>query len=106
KQRPTPDLELIIEDPPVKTVGPEITGKPWLSRKVRKIDFAERDAANRQLAKLGEQFVFDLERYRLRAVGRDDLAQRVVWASQDIGDGLGFDILSFDDADDSERMLE
>jgi hypothetical protein len=45
-------------------------------------------------------------RYRLNAAGRDDLAQRVVWASRDIGDGLGFDILSFDDADDSERMLE
>ena len=30
----------------------------------------------------------------------------MVWASQDIGDGLGFDILSYDDADDSERMLE
>jgi hypothetical protein len=38
--------------------------------------------------------------------GRDDLARRVVWASRDIGDGLGFDILSFDDADDTERMLE
>jgi len=44
--------------------------------------------------------------YRLIAAGRDDLAQKVVWASQDIGDGLGFDILSFDDGDDSERMLE
>lgn len=101
-----PNLEQIIEDPPGKTIGPKSTSKPWLSRKVRKIDFAERDAANRHLAKLGEQFVFDLERYRLKAAGRDDLAQRVVWASQDIGDGLGFDILSFDDADDSERMLE
>jgi hypothetical protein len=30
----------------------------------------------------------------------------VVWAARDIGDGLGFDILSFDEADDSERMLE
>ena len=55
---------------------------------------------------MGEQFVFDLERFRLNAVGRDDLAQRVVWASETIGDGLGFDILSFDEADDSERMLE
>ena len=71
-------------------------GKPWLSRKTRKIDFAERDAANRQLGKLGEQFVYDLERYRLTSAGRDDLAQR----------GVGFDILSFDDADESERMLE
>lgn len=101
-----PNLDLIIESPPEKTVAPKAASKPWLSRKARKIDFAERDAANRQLGKLGEQFVFELERYRLKAAGRDDLAQRVVWASQDIGDGLGFDILSFDDADDSERMLE
>ena len=55
---------------------------------------------------LAEQFVFDLERYRLNLMGRDDLSQKVQWASKDIGDGLGFDILSFDDADDSERMLE
>lgn len=101
-----PNLDQIIEDPPQKAVIPANTSKPWLSRKARKIDFAERDAANRRLAKLGEQFVFDLERYRLKTSGRDDLSQRVVWASQDLGDGLGFDILSFDDADDSERMLE
>ena len=42
----------------------------------------------------------------MKSVGRDDLAGRVVWASQDLGDGLGFDILSYDDADDTERMLE
>ena len=106
KQNSVPDLDQIIEDPPAKTLAPAYMSKPWLSRKARKIDFAERDAANRHLAKLGEQFVFDLERYRLKVAGRDDLAQKVVWASQDMGDGLGFDILSFDDADDSERMLE
>ena len=106
KEVATPDLERIIEDPPEKTVAPATTSKPWLSRKAREIDFAERDAANRQLAKLGEQFVFDLERYRLKTAGREDLARRVVWASQDIGDGLGFDILSFDEGDDSERMVE
>ena len=39
-------------------------------------------------------------------MGRDDLASKVEWVAQTIGDGLGFDILSFDDADDSERMLE
>jgi hypothetical protein len=101
-----PDLDQIIEDPPEKTIGPKTTSKPWLSRKGRKIDFAERDAANRKLGKLGEHFVFDLERYRLRVAGRDDLAKRVVWASQDLGDGLGFDILSFDATDETERMIE
>ncbi len=106
KQISAPDLGQIIEDPPERSVATATTSKPWLSRKARKIDFAERDAANRHLGRLGEQFVFDLERYRLTVAGRDDLAQRVVWASQDIGDGLGFDILSFDVADDTERMLE
>ncbi len=101
-----PDFDQVIEPPPQKTIGPKLTTKPWLTRKARKIDFAELDAVNRRLGNLGEQFVFDLERYRLKEAGRDDLAQKVTWASRDIGDGLGFDILSFDDADDSERMLE
>ena len=106
-QAPSPSQpEEVIEDPPEKIFAPAATAKPWLSRKARKMDFAERDAANRQLGKLGEQFVFELERYRLNLAGRDDLAQKVVWASRDIGDGLGFDIISFDEADDSERMLE
>lgn len=30
----------------------------------------------------------------------------MVWASQVIGDGLGFDIISFDETNDSEKMLE
>jgi len=101
-----PNLDDVIEEPPQRVTVPAAASKPWLSRKARKIDFAERDAANRQLGKLGEQFVFDLERYRLNLAGRDDLAMKVNWASRDIGDGLGFDILSFDETDDSERMLE
>lgn len=100
-----PRFEEIIEAPPAKIHSPA-AGKPWLTRKARKVDFAELDAANRRLGMLGEQFVFELERYRLLLAGRDDLAQKIVWASRDIGDGLGYDILSFDETNDSERMLE
>ena len=82
------------------------TDKPWLSRKGQRIDFAEKDAADHRLGKLGEEFVYHLERHRLKEMGRDDLALKVEWVAQTIGDGLGFDILSFDDADDSEQMLE
>jgi hypothetical protein len=78
QQISTPNLDQIIEAPPEKTIASKSTSKPWLSRKARKIDFAELDAANRRLGKLGEEFVLGLERYRLKAVGRDDLAQRVV----------------------------
>jgi hypothetical protein len=105
-QPSSPDLSQIIVDPPENVIAPTRADKPWLSRKGQKIDFAERDAANRKLAKLGEEFVFNLERKRLKDEGRDDLASRVQWVSQSIGDGLGFDILSFDVAVESERMLE
>jgi hypothetical protein len=100
------NLDLVIEPPPEHIVVPRSREKPWLTRRGRRIDFAEVDALNRHLAKLGEEFVLEVERHRLLALGRDDLAARVQWVSQTIGDGLGFDVLSFDDADDTERFLE
>ena len=106
QQAPSLDLSQIIVDPPEKIIAPSRTDKPWLSRRGQRIDFAEKDAADRKLGKLGEEFVYDLERHRLKEMGRDYLALKVQWVAQSIGDGLGFDILSFDDADDSERMLE
>src|SRR5262249_11129491 len=45
--QPTPvanlNLEVVIEDPPERIIAPAAMAKPWLSRKARKIDFAERD---------------------------------------------------------------
>jgi hypothetical protein len=106
QQPPSLDLNRIIVEPPEKIIAPSRTGKPWLSLRRQRINFAEKDAADRRLGKLGEEFVYDLERHRLRKLGRDDLASKVEWVAQTIGDGLGFDILSIDDADDSKRMLE
>jgi hypothetical protein len=106
---PTPDvldLDEIIEDPPAAIIGPRETGQPWLSRKGRRIDFAQRDALNRRLAKLGEKFVIHLERQRLLLAGRDDLSRKVQWVAVEIGDGLGYDVLSIDDQDESEKLIE
>jgi len=99
-------LDKIIEEPPTEIIGPKEGGKPWLSRKGRKIDFAQRDALNRQLGKLGEEFVVNVERHRLLLAGRDDLSRKVMWVAVEIGDGLGFDVLSFDDQDESEKLIE
>ena len=38
--------------------------------------------------------------------GRDDLADQVEWVAEAWGDGVGFDVLSFDEGDDSERYIE
>src|SRR5262249_22086238 len=94
-------LDQITEDPPEQLLLPTLPTSPWLSRKAKRIDFAEREAANRLLGKLGEQFVVGLERLRLRTAGRDDLAGKVEQVSETIGDGLGFDVLSFE-----EKLIE
>src|SRR5437764_7717353 len=66
----TSDARQLSGRPPKKIVAAQGAQRPWVSRKARRLDFAERDAANRQMGKLGEQFAVALEQHRLRAVGR------------------------------------
>lgn len=71
-----------------------------------KVDFADNDRRNRRLGELGERFVLDFERRKLLDAGRDDLARRIDWVSNTRGDGLGYDIVSFDEWTDGERLIE
>jgi hypothetical protein len=99
-------LDSIFEAPPSSVVVPQRPIPPWQLRSGQRIDFVEREAANRQLGSLGEQFAVELEKRRLLNHRRDDLAQKVLWVSQSWGDGVGFDVLSFDEQDDSELWIE
>lgn len=76
-----------------------------LRRLVRKFDPAERDARNRALGKQGEELVLTHERGRLIAAGRNDLARKLEWTSEEQGDGAGYDIHSFE-PDGSDRLIE
>jgi hypothetical protein len=100
------DWRRVFEAPPDETVFPGEPTEPWRTSVGRKIDYVRRDAANHKLGRLGEQFAVDLERRRLLGHGRDDLARKVEWVSDTNGDGLGYDVLSFDEADESERWIE
>lgn len=91
-------LPPIIGPNPIKTTRA-------LDRLIRKFDPAERDARNRNLGKSGEERVFHHERQFLIEAGRDDLARKVEWTSQERGDGAGYDIASFD-PDGSARLIE
>ena len=71
----------------------------------RRFDVAGRDERNRALGYAGEERAFHHERSILRQSGREDLAQRVRWVSQEDGDGAGYDILSFT-TDGRERLIE
>lgn len=71
----------------------------------RKSDFAARDEANRLLGRNGEQWVLGFEQQRLQDAGRAELFQRIDWVSDRLGDGAGYDILSYDAAD-QPRYIE
>jgi hypothetical protein len=104
----TPDRPAVelFEPRPDHIIVPSGDDKPWLSRKGKRIDFARRDAANRLLGHLGEEFAVEVEKRRLLFNGRDDLAAKVEWVAVTCGDGVGFDVLSFDETDESEWWIE
>jgi hypothetical protein len=71
----------------------------------RKFDVAGRDERNRALGRAGEERVLAHERAALRTAGRDDLARKVRWVSEEDGDGAGYDIASFA-PDGLPRLIE
>jgi hypothetical protein len=77
-----------------------------LSPLVQKFDPLERDLRNRELGRLGEQFVCEIERRRLTIAGRRDLAANVRWIAAEHGDGAGYDVLSYDPRVGCERLIE
>lgn len=70
-----------------------------------KRDYIEREARNISLGRAGEEFVTQFEHWRLVALGEHKLADRVEHVSQTKGDGLGYDVLSFD-VSGKERFIE
>ncbi len=103
---PTPPAlptEIFVAPPPLVSVPERIP--EGLKRLVRKFDPVARDHRNRSLGKAGEEFVYNLERRQLAAVGRSDLSQRVRWVAAEEGDGAGYDVLSFNTTG-RERLLE
>lgn len=95
---------LFMEPPPMIGSAPP-TGKADITKLLRKFDPAARDARNRDLGQRGEEYAFENEKRTLWNAGRQDLARKVSHVSQDLGDGLGYDIHSFD-LKGSDRLIE
>ena len=72
----------------------------------RRVDFAAVEAGNRSLGMAGELAIVDFERRALASGGRDDLAVEVRHVSVEDGDGLGYDVLSFDPETDQPLFIE
>jgi hypothetical protein len=94
---------LVEAAPPAQT---EREGRAVVRLTVMRTDYMLRDAKNRELGIAGEQSVVDYERRRLvDEEHRPDLVEHVEWVAQTQGDGLGYDVLSFD-GDGQPRLIE
>ena len=107
--RPAGDMgeaaQIWIGPPPTLSNEPPPQELDLMLRIARKSDVAGRDERNRALGRAGEERVLAYERSVLRSAGRDDLARKVRWVSEEDGDGAGYDIASFE-RDGRSRLIE
>lgn len=100
-----PDFSRLVEDPPELRTGRDRA--EYVARRVAaRRDFVALESQNRSLGLAGEEFVLAYEHHRLYAAGKPKLADRVEHVSQTKGDGLGYDILSYDEVTGRERFIE
>lgn len=103
----------VMAEPPPLYVGvtPTLRNAPppdeleQMQAIARRFDVAGRDERNRALGYSGEERVLRHEHASLSHAGRDDLARKVRWVSQEDGDGAGYYIRSFT-PDGAERLIE
>ena len=97
--------QIWIGPPPTLSNRPPPQEPEQMLHIARKFDVAGRDERNRALGRAGEERVLAHERAGLRTAGRDDLARKVRWVSEEDGDGAGCDIASFT-PDGRPRLIE
>ena len=98
----TTDFTNVQSDGPKRELG---VREPAAGYAPIKRDYLEREAHNRLLGLAGEEFALRFERWRLAQIGAGQLADKVEQVSETRGDGLGYDILSFE-PDGRERYIE
>jgi hypothetical protein len=109
KPAPTIDLSAITPEvfvpPPIRAVTPATYERRRSPQPPRQINYLEREARNRSLGLAGELFAMEAEHRRLWQKGARHLANRIEHVSITKGDGLGYDIVSFE-SDGRERFIE
>ena len=106
---PTLDLSLVTPDvfvpAPIRDVPHSTYERRRSPQLPRQINYLEREARNRSLRLAGELFALQAEHHRLWRHGARQLADRIEHVSVTKGDGLGYDIVSFE-LDGRERFIE
>lgn len=99
------DLLARMEDPPLAKEPPTRRTRDAREPRPAKVNFLALEAANASLGRAGEEFVVNFERARLIHAGKGKLADRVEHVALTKGDGLGFDVQSFEE-NGGDRLIE
>jgi len=96
--KPDYNFKSIVEEKPIQNVfeNENLTEKKSIRIKP-KINYIEREIRNTKLGEEGEKWVIAFEQNRLLNLGLSNLVKKIVWASKDIGDGLGYDVISYNE---------
>ncbi|WP_310993013.1 DUF3883 domain-containing protein [Aequorivita marina] len=78
------------------TTGIEVI-ETGIDFKPRTINHVQNNIENKRIGDLGEIWVVHYEKEKLRNSGKPSLASKVEHTAKNLGDGAGFDILSFDE---------
>ena len=100
-----PELLRLVAAPRIERDTKRIAERPRPTPRVGHPNYLLREALNGSLGLAGELAVLVFEDQRLRKAGKKRLAERIDHVSRTKGDGLGYDVLSFDE-DGAERLIE
>lgn len=97
---------ILVDCPAVSPAAHEARAPYFVTQNaILKRDYLDREARNASLGKAGESFVVEFEQRRLHHLGLKRLAEKVDHVAATKGDGLGFDVLSFDESG-RDRFIE
>jgi hypothetical protein len=103
---PVPNSEVVLVDAPrVDSSVKERTQHGLPARVGVHRDYLAIESKNRSLGTAGELLVLDFERRRLHAAGQRALSERVDHVAATRGDGVGYDVLSYE-PDGREKFIE
>jgi hypothetical protein len=97
--------DFVVAAPKPARAKSEVKRIDWSNRAPVRRDYLEREARNRSLGNAGEELILQYEARRLHLEGAKHLSDRIEHVSRQRGDGLGYDILSFE-TDGRERFIE
>ncbi|UZP04703.1 DUF3883 domain-containing protein [Clostridium botulinum] len=97
--------EIIEVEPPLKPRRKKNI-KARINSKGIKRNYEKENKKKANIGKIGELLILEYERKKLERYNVENIDDKLVWVSQKNGDGVGYDILSYDVENDREIYIE